>query len=77
MCSAKMGSFIVELGIPKSFLIYYYSISPRWVKLSMAFLWFLCEFREGIADYFLYLKLAKFDVFSHFFLYKVKHRFNN
>ena len=31
----------------------------------MAFLWYLCGFREGTVDYFLYklIKLAKFAIF--------------
>ena len=35
------------------------------VESTMAFLWYLCGFREGTVDYFLYklIKLAKFAIF--------------
>ena len=31
----------------------------------MAFLWYLCGFMGGATAYFLYVKLAKFAIFSH------------
>ena len=35
------------------------------VESTMAFLWYLCGFREGTLDYFLYklIKLTKFAIF--------------